>query len=971
MARPAAAPRLGQGFGLLVDQSQPVDFSFEGRSYRGFQGDVIASALAGCGQWLLSRSFKYHRPRSILSMAGHDANTLVQLPDEPNVQADRHGIEPGLEVMGQNYRGSLAHDRGASLRLFSRFLPVGFYYRTFHRPKGAWKRWEPIIRSFAGLGRVNLSAPHRYYDKAYGFYDLVVVGGGPAGMSAALEAARHGLEVLLVEEFPILGGALVYARFGAEATRAQQEHGRLVAEIEASPNITVYTDAVCNGLFADNFLPVIRGNRVYKVRARQVVVAAGAFEQPLVFRNNDLPGIMLGSGAQRLMRLYGVAPGRRAVVACANEHGYEAALDLLDAGVEVAALVELRPETPRTSAADAVHDHGVPIHQGTTIAEALGNGHVTGVRLATTTGQGAYEPNGRVIECDCVVTSVGYAPAGNLVWYAGGRLAYDEDTAMHRAVELPPGVVTAGSVNGVWDLDLVLADGRRAGWHAARVLGRTKGEPPPAPPDPLASQITHPWPIFPHPQGSEFVDFDEDLEVKDIRNAVLDGYDDVQLLKRYSTLGMGPSQGRHSNVAALRLLAEATGRSIEEIGTTTARPPYVAEKLAHLAGRGFDPVRHTPMHHRHLELGARMMVAGAWLRPAWYGAKDDAEALIAAEVKNCRDHVGLIDVSTLGGFDIRGPDAAEFVHRMYTWTHLRQEVGRARYALMCDEAGVIVDDGVACRLHERHFYVTATTGGADAVYRQMLWWNAQWRLEVDITNVTAAYCAINVAGPRSRELLAKVCDDVDLAPGAFPYMGVRAGHVASVPARLLRVGFVGELGYEIHAPASLGEALWDALMAAGAPFGIRPFGVEAQRVMRLEKGHIIVGQDTDGLTHPHEAALGWAIGKSKPFFVGKRSIEIQQARGVQRMLVGFTLSDGDARCPKECHLVIKGGAITGRVTSAVRSPTLGKVIGLAYVAPDQSGIGQRFEIRIERGEAVEAQVVPVPFYDPDNRRQER
>jgi sarcosine oxidase subunit alpha len=468
----------------------------------------------------------------------------------------------------------------------------------------------------------------------------------------------------------------------------------------------------------------------------------------------------------------------------------------------------------------------------------------------------------------------------------------------------------------------------------------------------------------------DFVDFDEDLQVEDIRCGVADGYDDIQLLKRYSTVGMGPSQGRHSNVAAIRLVAEATGKAIEAVGTTTARPPYTAEKLAHLAGRSFEPVRRTAMHHRHLELGARMVVAGAWLRPAYYGAKEQAEAVIAAEVRSCRANVGLIDVSTLGGLDIRGPDAAELVNRIYTWAYLEQQVGRARYLLMCDEAGVIVDDGVACRLHEQHFYVTATTGGVDAVYRQMLWWNAQWQLDVDITNVTAAYCGVNIAGPRSREVLARLGTDIDLSAAAFPYMGVRIGRVAGMPARLLRVGFVGELGYEIHAPASQGEALWDALLAAGAEHGMAPFGVEAQRLMRLEKGHIIVGQDTDGLSHPHEAAMGWAIAKKKPFFVGKRSIEIQNANGLQRILVGFALSEPTARCPKECHLVIRAGAITGRVTSAAHSPTLDKVIGLAYVATDQAAVGSRFQIRIEQGEMIEAEVVPLPFYDPLNQRQE-
>ncbi|MGI9493598.1 MAG: glycine cleavage T C-terminal barrel domain-containing protein, partial [Geminicoccaceae bacterium] len=503
-----------------------------------------------------------------------------------------------------------------------------------------------------------------------------------------------------------------------------------------------------------------------------------------------------------------------------------------------------------------------------------------------------------------------------------------------------------------------------------QVFGKVDGRPPEAPPDRLSSQVTHPFPMFAHPKGREFVDVDEDLQIKDIKNAIKDGYDDIQLLKRYSTLGMGPSQGRTSNIAGIRLTASMTGKSPDEIGTTTSRPPFSAEKFAHLAGRSFEPVRETAMHHRHLEAGAQMMTAGLWMRPAYYGPKDQAERLIAAEVDNCRQNVGLIDVSTLGGLDVRGPDAAEFINRVYTWAYLKQQVGRARYLLMCDEVGVIIDDGVACRFHDQHYYLTATTSGVDAVYRQMLWWNAQWRLDVDITNVTSAYAGINIAGSNSRQTLSTLDTDIDLSAEAFPYMGVRLGQIAGIPVRMLRVGFVGELGYEIHCPSSMGEALWDLLVEAGEPFALKPFGVEAQRVMRLEKGHIIIGQDTDGLTQPYEADMGWAIGKKKTFYVGKRSVEIQEARGVVRKLVGFNLVSEHAPCPKECHLVIRDGEIVGRVTSAVHSPTLKKVIGLAYLASDQAELGQRFKIKIERGRMIEAEVVPLPFYDPDNQRQE-
>jgi sarcosine oxidase subunit alpha len=965
--------RLPEPFGRLIDRRRKIDFSFEGEAVEGFAGDTIAAALAAHDRWVLSRSLKYRRPRGILTMAGQDSNTLVQIGGEPNVLADRRAIAPGLSVMAQNYDGSLTADRGALIELFGRFLPVGFYYKAFYR-RGSWKFWEKIIRNRAGLGRVDLAAHHGYFDKQYLFADVAVVGGGPAGLAAALQAAQGGAEVLLIEEWPILGGSLSYARIGREGDAAFALAEKLAGEVAAMSNIRVLTDAVCTGWFADNWLAIVQGRRFCKLRAKSVVMATGSLEQPAVFRNNDLPGVMQGSAAQRLIRLYGVRPGRRAVVQAANDDAYGVALDLGDAGTEVMAVVDLREQIPETAVVHATRGRDIPILAGYALTEAIpatGKLGILGAAAARIAREGETDGAATVFDCDLVLMSTGYSPAGQLLHHAGTRFAYDQAANMFRPAVLPPHVFAAGSVNGTYALHSVLAEGRRIGWAAARDAGFEAGEEPAAVVgDRGALGQTHAWPIFPHRKGKDFVDFDEDLQVQDLVNGIADGYDDIELLKRYSTVGMGPSQGRHSSVAAVRILARETATDLATLSVTTQRPPYVPEKFGHLAGRSFEPERHTAMHHRHHELGARMMVAGLWYRPAFYGKAEDREQAIRDEVLAVRNNVGLIDVSTLGGLDIRGPDAAEFLNRLYTFTYAKQPVGRSRYVLMCDQTGAIIDDGVACRFHDEHFYVTATTSGVDGVYRLMLQWNAQWRLDVDVANVTAAYAGVNIAGPHSREVLAKVCHDVDLGAAAFPYMGVRMGHVAGIPARLLRVGFVGELGYEIHVPASQGEALWDALMAAGGTQGIRPFGVEAQRVLRLEKGHIIIGQDTDGLTHPLEADMGWAIAKSKPYFMGGRSIAIQMARPLTRKLVGFTLEDPSAPLPEECHLTVRDGKITGRVTSAVRSPSLDKVIGLAYVTPDLAAEGVHFDIKIGGGRLIKGRVAKLPFYDPENKRQE-
>jgi len=678
--------RLPAPAGSLIDRGRRIGFHFEGRRYEGYEGDTIASALIANGQWLLSRSFKYRRPRSVLTMAGQDANTLVQVGAEPNALADRRRITEGLTVHGQNYDGSLEHDRGAWIEMFGRFMPVGFYYKAFYKPKGAWKFWEPFVRGRAGLGKVDTHAHHGYFDKEYLFADVAVVGGGPAGMAAALEAARAGGEVILIEENAQLGGSLTYARFDVEGKRGYETAQDLAAQIRGAKNIRVMTDTTCTGWFADNWLALVHGNRFYKLRAKSVVQAAGSIEQPAIFRNNDLPGVMLGSAAQRLIRLWGIRPGKRAFVMTANADGYAVALDLADVGVTVEGVVDINPQPPESPFVKAVLNRGIPVMPGHAITEAqhaLGRKHVTGAHIERVVGEGKTDGKAATYECDLICMSVGYTPAAQTLYHAGAKFRYDHATNMFRLDELPAQAFAAGSANGAYDLDAVIAEGRHAGWAAATAAGDQAGTEPARPArDQGAAGQTHPWPCFPHPNGKDFVDFDEDLTSKDLKNGIADGYDHAELLKRYSTIGMGPSQGRHSAVTNVRFVAHETGREISTMQVTTQRPPYRPEKFGHLAGRVFDPARRTGMHHRHRELGAQMMLAGLWYRPAYYGPKDSRDQSIREEVLAVRNNVGLIDVSTLGGLDVRGPDAAEFLNRMYTFTYTKLQVGRSRYVLM-------------------------------------------------------------------------------------------------------------------------------------------------------------------------------------------------------------------------------------------------------------------------------------------------
>lgn len=953
--------------GEWIDRSRTLGFDFEGVRHRGFSGDTVSSALLAEGVRVLGRSFKYHRLRSVLSAANHDVNALFQEGVRLNVRGDVEPLREGMVLTAVNTFGGLQHDKARLLDRFSRFLPVGFYYKAFHTPKAWFPYWEKLFRRLTGLGELDFTTPHLRTPKRYDFCDVLVVGAGPAGLGAALAAADAGAKVVLVDENARIGGSLGYQR-GGESAVAERLRA-LTARAQAHPGISVRPATVAAGYYADHWVPLVDETCLTKMRARAVVVASGVCEQPAVFRNNDLPGVMLASAAQRLIYRHAVRPMQNAVLLVANSDGYAAARDLLAQGIGVAAIVDLRHGAEPQADAEAIEAAGVPVYTGHCVFEARpGRSGVTGAVVCPLLAGG--EPDAsraRMVACDGVLMSVGYAPAAALLYQAGATMHFDAGAGQFVPAQLPPGVFAAGRVNGVHAIEDRLRDGARAGAEAACHLG-LQAETLPGVPR-AQRPPSHPYPIFDHPRGKNFVDFDEDLQLADFANAVQEGFDNIELLKRYSTVGMGPSQGKHSNMNAIRILARLLGRTPGEVGSTTARPFYHPVPMSHLAGRGFHPQRLTPLHAQHQQAGAVFMPAGIWLRPEFYALRGQSKAAaVRAEAAAVRNAVGVIDVGTLGKMEISGPDAAGFLERIYTGRFANMKVGTTRYALMLDEAGVIIDDGVVARLGEQRFYFTTTTTGSANVYREMMRLNAVWGMRVGIVNATGAYAAVNVAGPRARDVLSGV-SKIDLSAEGFPYLGVREGEVAGVPARVMRVGFVGELGYEIHVPADNAAALWAALMQAGRLHGIRPFGVEAQRLLRLEKGHIIIGQDTDGLTTPLEAAMEWAVKMDKPFFIGQRSLRIVGGKKPKLKLTGFAIdAPEEAAVPKECHLIVRDGQMAGRVTSIAWSPALGRHVGLAFAAPEVIAAGAFF-IRADGGRMVQAQIVPTPFYDPAGERQ--
>ena len=939
-----------------IDRSAPLAFSFDGKPRSGYAGDTIASALYAQGQRVFSRSFKYHRPRGEICGCGHCANSLVTVDRAPGVRACAEPLREGAEVRHQNAWPSLRFDAMRATDIVGGpFTPPGFYYKTFIRPRRLWPLYERVLRGAAGLGRLPKRQAERQRRTEYRrrHCDVLVVGGGAAGLSAALRAAQLGADVVLCDEDAEPGGAMLY--------EGEHERARELAASCAEAGVEILAGAAALGFF-DGLVPIAQGDVLHQVRAARHVAATGTVEQPLVFGDNDLPGVMLSSGALRLAALYGVRPGDSVALATCEDRGLDAALRLHELGVTVAAVADLRADADGPLAA-AVEEAGIELLRGAAAVRARGSGRVRAAVFSAVEDSGRAHGRARTVECDVLAVCGGAAPASSLLLQGGSRARWDEERCRFLPDVLPPNLFAAGAVAGDEDLSAALLSGSVAGAEAALALGlgddgdRTSLEEErqlllegsPASP----SRKAPPPHAHDGSRAKAFVDLDEDVTAKDVAYAAAEGYDSIELSKRYTTATMGPSQGRFSQLASVRALAAATGLSTEEIGLTTARPPWTPVSLGVLAGRPFEPAKRSALHARHREAGANVQWAGDWRRTYDYG---DAEA----EALAVQEGAGAIDVSTLGKLLVRGPDAGELLDRLYPNRMSTLKPGRIRYGVLTSEAGRVTDDGTVCRLDEETFYVTTTSSGAAAVEQWFSWWLAEWsELDVSLTDLTQGLAAINLAGPRSRELLSSL-SEADVSNEAFPYLDAQEIAVAGVRCLALRIGFVGELGYELHCAAPHARSLWDSLLAAGA----RPFGLEPQRILRLQKLHILVGQDTDSESTPYGSATGWAVKLDKEQdFVGRWALERKAELPPPTALVGFTCPGGEV--PAEGAAILDaGGEAVGQVTSSRRSPKLGVTIGMAMVPPDSAGDGAELTIS-DAGRRIAATVTTAPFYDPD------
>lgn len=1006
MADPSKSLRTATGG--RIDRSKPVEFTFDGRKLAGFEGDTLASALLANGQHMVARSFKYHRPRGIVAAGSEDPAGIVQIgPDavqtDPNTRVTEQEIYDGLVAKAQNCWPSLSFDIGILNDTFSDFFPAGFYYKTFMGPPLSWMNFEPIIRKAAGLGVAPKAADPDCYDSTNRHADVLVVGGGPSGMAAAKAAADAGARVILAEETNELGGALLSEPDGTisiGSKKVDDAIGQLRANLEDNPNVILLTRTTAFGYYGDNFVglwekvsdhlsagdrpPLQPRQRIWRVRAKQVVLATGSLERPIVFDGNDRPGIMLAGAVRTYLHRYGVLCGHRALVFTNNDSAWAAAFDLNDAGSQVTGIVDLRRELPGHILEGAAK-RGITIYAGSAIVATEGTKRVSAADIRRLDENGNIASAANWITCDLIATSAGWAPNVALFSQSRGKLRYDETLQAFRPGKSWQNERSVGAANGTLDLQAGIDEGHLAGVEAAAATGFTKraGKTAKAKHNMLMQTDLKIIAQIPSHKAAKkvraFIDLQDDVTTKDIKVAMQEGLSSVEHIKRYTTTGMGTDQGKIANLNAFAFIADQMHKTVHEVGVTTFRQPYKPVTMGALAGQHvgahFMPRRTTAMHPWHTaQEGVIFEPVGDWLRPRAFLQKGESfDEAVQREAKAARTGIGVLDASTLGKIDVRGPDAREFLNRIYTNAWSKLAPGKCRYGLMLKEDGMVMDDGVTACIANDHFHMTTTTGGAANVFGHLEdYLQTEWPdLNVYLTTTTEQTSVASICGPGCDWLVAELLDDFDPSPETFKFMDWRAGRIEGIPVRVFRISFTGELSYEINIDASYGLWLWKKIFALsqreGGNFDITPYGTEAMHLLRAEKGFIIVGQDTDGTATPIDLGMNWIVKKNGDF-VGRRSLtRSDTARQDRKQLVGLVTLDPEKVLMEGTQIIATEDETStpvpmlGHVTSSYFSPNLGRSIAMALVESGHTQMGKTLYASRKGDKALAVQIVGVDF----------
>ena len=993
--------------GRLIDRSKPISFLFNSKKMNGYEGDSLAASLLANDQILVGRSFKYHRPRGIVASGAEEPNALINLGEggyfEPNARATTTETFDGMVAVSQNHFPSLEFDVGAINSKLAQFLPAGFYYKMFIHPRSFWKHiYEPFIRKSAGLGKAPKDRDLDKYEHYYHHCEVLVVGGGIAGIQAAKSAAASGVRVMLVEQTAHWGGRAVVDGVVIDNIAAEEWIKSALSELSAMDNVVIRNRTQGSGIYDHGYALGYERisdhtpgdsrprHRLWRIRCKQIIVATGAIERPLSFAGNDIPGVMLAAAVRDYVVNYGVSPGDRTVVVTNNDDAYRTAIVLKDAGLDIPIIIDARPKGGGILMDQAIAA-GIRVETGRGIAKVKGGKRVTGVSICSQAGEGAVLEE---ISCDVVAMSGGWSPVVHLWSHCGGKLFWDASQAMFcpdpknppLGVDGESMVRVVGVANGHLSSAAVLIDANEQGSVAAVAAGgKTKKLKVAHCNDYVELAIL---PVWLMPQGANYglrskswLDFQNDVKVTDIQLAAQEGFESVEHTKRYTTLGMATDQGKLSNINGLAILSKSLNMDIPDVGTTTFRPPYTPISMASLAGEAraefFQPIRKTPMHDWHESNGADWEPVAGWRRVyAYVQPGETTKQSVNREVLNTRKNLGFLDASTLGKIIVKGPDAGKFLDMMYTNMMSNLKVGRCRYGLMCSENGFLSDDGVVARIDDGTWLCHTTSGGADRIHAHMEEWlqTEWWNWKVWTINLTEQLAQIAVVGPNSRKVLEKL-GGMDVSSEALPFMAWADGNIGGISCRAYRISFSGELSYEIALPANQGLQFWEMLIDAGTEFGAMPYGTECLHVMRAEKGFIMIGDETDGTVIPQDLGLSWAVSKKKDDFLGKRAQQRSFMDNDNRwQLVGLETLDGSV-LEDGAYAIASGRNANGqkntqgRITSTYYSPTLKKGIAMGLVHNGPSRVGEVISFTKIGTSPVEAKIVSPIFFDPEGKKQ--